>query len=165
MLPNNKNIILAAEAARDLSSKQVAVVPTRTAPQGFSAMLALNPDGELAETAVSMQTAAQQVATGEITRATRSVTLDGVVVNEGEVIGLVNGRLSSAHLDLNTVLDEVLAGMGLQDREIVSLYYGQDITAAEAEEVAAYIEEAYPEIEVELLPGGQPHYFYILGAE
>lgn len=165
VLPNNKNIILAAEAARDLSSKQVAVVPTRTAPQGFSAMLALNPDGELAETAVSMQTAAQQVATGEITRATRSVTLDGVVVNEGEVIGLVNGRLSSANLALTAVLDDVLAGMGLEDREIVSLYYGQDITEAEAEEIAAHIENAYPDVEVELLPGGQPHYFYILGAE
>ncbi|MCA9964297.1 MAG: DAK2 domain-containing protein [Anaerolineales bacterium] len=165
VLPNNKNIILAAEAARDLSSKQVAVVPTRTAPQGFSAMLALNPDGELAETAVSMQTAAQQVATGEITRATRSVTLDGVVVNEGEVIGLVNGRLSSANLALTAVLDDVLAGMGLEDREIVSLYYGQDITEAEAEEVVAHIENAYPDVEIELLPGGQPHYFYILGAE
>lgn len=165
VLPNNKNIILAAEAARDLSSKQVVVLPTRTAPQGFSAMLALNPDGELAETAVSMQTAAQQVATGEITRATRSVTLDGVVVNEGEVIGLVNGRLCSAHLELETVLAEVLAGMAMEDREIVSLYYGQDVTQAEAQEVVATIEEAYPDVEVELLSGGQPHYFYILGAE
>ncbi|MCB0000492.1 MAG: hypothetical protein KDE56_32220, partial [Anaerolineales bacterium] len=114
---------------------------------------------------VSMQTAAQQVATGEITRATRSVTLDGVVVNEGEVIGLVNGRLSSANLALTAVLDDVLAGMGLEDREIVSLYYGQDITEAEAEEVVAHIENAYPDVEIELLPGGQPHYFYILGAE
>lgn len=165
VLPNNKNIILAAEAARNLSSKQVAVVPTRTAPQGFSAMLAMDPDGELAATAVAMERAAQQVATGEITRATRSVTLDGVVVNEGEVIGLVNGRLSSAHLELKTVLDDLLAGMGLDEREIVSLYYGQDVTEAEASEVAAHIEEAYPDVEVELLPGGQPHYFYILGAE
>ncbi len=165
VLPNNKNVILAAEAARDLSPKQVAVVPTRTTPQGFSAMLSHNPDGELTETAVSMQAAAAHVTTGEITRATRTVTLDDVEVNEGELIGLVNGRLCTSGTDLDTVLQTMLAKMELEDCEIVSLYYGTDVSAAEAAEVAAKIESGYPDIEVELLAGGQAHYFYILGAE
>ncbi|MBK8903978.1 MAG: DAK2 domain-containing protein [Anaerolineaceae bacterium] len=165
ILPNNKNIILAAEAARDLSPKHVAVVPTKTAPQGLSAMLALNPDGELDETAAAMAEASEQVATGEITRATRSVTLDGVTVNEGEFIGLVDGRLCTSGPELAGVLTAVLAAMEMEDRELLSLYYGQDISEEEAGELAEQIEAQYEEIEIELLPGGQPYYFYILGAE
>lgn len=165
ILPNNKNIILAAEAARDLSPKNVAVVPTKTAPQGLSAMLALNPDGDLEETVAAMAAASQEVATGEITRATRSVTLDGVTVNEGEFIGLVNGRLCTSGSELTAVLNAVLAAMEMEDRELLSLYYGQDISEDEAVKLAGQIEELYEEIEIELLPGGQPYYFYILGAE
>lgn len=165
ILPNNKNIILAAEAARDLSPKQVVVVPTRTAPQGISAMLALNPDGNLEEVAEAMKLASQQVATGEITTATRSVTLDGVEVKEGEIIGMVNGRLYASGPDIAGVLAAVLDGMELEDREIISLYYGQDMSPEQAEEMAANIENLYPDLEVEVLPGGQPHYYFILGAE
>jgi len=165
ILPNNKNIILAAEAARDLSPKNVAVVPTKTAPQGLSAMLALDPDGDLEETTDAMIEASQEVSTGEITRATRSVTLDGVEVNEGEFIGLVDGRLCSSGAELTAVLSAVLAAMEMEDRELLSLYYGQDISEDEAGELASQIEEQYEDIEIELLPGGQPYYFYILGAE
>lgn len=165
ILPNNKNIFLAAEAARDLSTKEVAVVPTRTAPQGFCALLSLNPNGDLASTAAGMFEAAQQIATGEITRATRSVDLDGVSVNEGEVIGLVDGRLSASGMQLDSVLTQVLEKMDMEEREIVSVYYGADITEQEAGDVVTQIESLYPDVEVELLPGSQPHYFYILGAE
>lgn len=165
VLPNNKNIILAAESAKALTQKQVAVVPTRTIPQGIGAMLSLNPAGELEATAVAMHTAAQAVATGEITRAVRSVTLDGVEVAEGEVIGLVNGRLHASGPQIEGVISQVLAGMGVADREIVSLYYGADIHPAEANAMAAMIQGLYPDLETEVLPGGQAHYFYILGAE
>lgn len=165
ILPNNKNIILAAEAARDLSPKEVAVAPTLTAPQGFSAMLAYDPDGDLQETAVAMTTSAREVATGEITRATRSVSLDGIEVKDGEMIGLVNGRLCASGPEITQVLQDVLQKMELDDRELLSLYFGADVTAADAATIAAQIEESYPDIEVEILPGGQPHYYYILGAE
>lgn len=165
ILPNNKNIILAAEAARDLSPKEVAVAPTLTAPQGFSAMLAYDPDGDLQETAVAMTTSAREVATGEITRATRSVSLDGIEVKDGEMIGLVNGRLCASGPEITQVLQAVLQKMELDDRELLSLYFGADVTAADATTIAAQIEESYPDIEVEILPGGQPHYYYILGAE
>ncbi len=165
ILPNNKNIILAAEAARDLSPKEVAVAPTLTAPQGFSAMLAYDPDGDLQATAVAMTTCAREVATGEITRATRSVNLDGIAVQDGQMIGLVNGRLCASGAEITQVLHDVLQKMELDDRELLSLYYGADVTAADAAIIAAHIEESYPDIEVEILPGGQPHYYYILGAE
>jgi len=165
ILPNNKNIILAAEAARNLSPKQVAVVPTHTTPQGFSAMLSHNPDGDLRETAAAMQEAAGHVATGEITQATRTITLDGVAVHKGELIGLINGRLCASGADLDSVLQTLLDKMEMETREIVSLYYGSDVLAAEAAAIAAQIESEYPDVEVELLSGGQAYYFYILGAE
>jgi DAK2 domain fusion protein YloV len=165
ILPNNRNIILAAEAARDLSPKNVRVVPTKTAPQGLSAMLAINPDGDLAETTAAMVEAAREVATGEITRATRTVTLDGVEVNEGEFIGLVDGRLCTSGSELTAVLNAVLQAMELEDRELLSVYYGEDISEDEAGELVSQIEEQYEDVEIELLSGGQPYYFYILGAE
>jgi dihydroxyacetone kinase-like predicted kinase len=165
VLPNNKNIILAAEAARDLSPKDVVVVPSRTAPQGFSAMMVLNPDGDLAQTAVAMQDALDYVATGEITRATRTVSLDGVDVQEGEIIGVVDGRLCASGKNMDDTLVKVLANLDMEERELLSVYYGQDVTEHEATAVANQIESLYPDIEIELLSGGQAHYFYILGAE
>lgn len=165
ILPNNKNIILAAEAAGELSNKDVKVVPTRTAPQGISAMLFLNPQGELAEVQKGMEVASGEIASGEITIATRSVTLDGVTVEAGEVIGLADGRLCTSGSEMHQVLVDTLEAMAIDERELLSVYYGEDVTQAEAEAIVAAIEALYPEIEIELLPGGQPHYLYILGAE
>ncbi len=165
ILPNNKNIFLASEAARDLSPKHVRVVATRTIPQGFNAMLHHNPDGDLDEVASAMAESIRYVATGEITRAIRSVTLDDVEVNEGEIIGLVNGRLCASGPDLPGVLAQVLVAMKMDERELLSLYYGHDVTEPEANEVVGQIQALYPDAEIEILPGGQAHYFYILGAE
>ncbi|MFL7837982.1 MAG: DAK2 domain-containing protein [Candidatus Promineifilaceae bacterium] len=165
VLPNNKNIQLAAEAASNLSPKSVAVVPTKTIPQGFGAMLAFRPDGDLEHTTMEMDEAAQQVLTGQLTRATRSVTIDDVDVQEGHIIGLVDGRLCSSGPEIEAVLHDVLESMDAANREIVSIYYGADVDEEEATAVAEKIESIYEDVEVELLPGGQPHYFYILGAE
>ena len=165
ILPNNKNIQLAAEAASDLSSKLVTVVPTQTAPQGFGAMLAFHPDGNLEDTVNEMHEAAQQVSTGQITRATRSVTLDGVEVEEGQIIGMVDGRLCASGPEIEGVLTDVLEGMDVAEREIVSIYYGAEVNEQQATAVANSIESTYHDVEVEVLPGGQAHYFFILGAE
>lgn len=165
ILPNNKNIILAAEAVRDISGKHVAVVPTRTAPQGISAMLALNRENEMQDAVAVMIDACDQVASGEIAVATRSVTLDGVDVTKGQIIGVVDGRLCVAESDIEVVLQRVLEEMEMGNRELVSLYYGQEVSEEEAREVAEKIESLYPEVELELLSGGQPIYKYILGAE
>lgn len=165
VLPNNKNIILAAEAACELTNKEVAVVPTRTVPQGISAMLALNPHGDLEEICAAMREAGKMVASGDITVASRSVTMDGVDVKEGEIIGLVDGRLCTSGTVLDDVLARTLETMAVQDRELVSVYYGSDVRQEEAEEFVSRIKALYPHVEVELLPGGQPYYMYILGAE
>jgi hypothetical protein len=165
ILPNNKNIILAAQAVRDLSDKQVLVVPTRTVPQGICALLALDQKGDIAAAAEAMESACDTIASGEITVATRSVVLDGIEVAEGQTIGLVNDRLCVANADLEAVLTQVLAEMEVGDREIISLYYGEDVTAEDAEALVKIIREQYPDVEVEVLPGGQAIYHYILGAE
>lgn len=165
VLPNNKNIFLAAEAARDLSAKQVVVVPSRSAPQGIAALMALNPGRDVAVNARAMEQSLSLVKTGEITRATRSVELDGVTVKEGALIGLVDGKLCSSGVDERSVLDELLTGMDVGDCGIVTLYYGAGITPDQAAEAAEHVRERFPDVEVEVIEGGQPHYFYILGAE
>jgi dihydroxyacetone kinase-like predicted kinase len=165
ILPNNKNIILAAEAARNLSIKEVAVVPTRTFPQGISALLSLNPDGSLEEAAEMMQAACDHVSSAEITRATRAAVLDGVTVKEGEYIGIADGRLCSAGQEIGGVLPQVLEKMSMADRELLSIYYGADVSLEEAESLAEQIEALYPDLEIEVLFGGQAIYHYILGAE
>ncbi len=165
ILPNNKNIFLAAEAARDLSSKNVQIVPTRTVPQGLAAMLRLELDEALDVVVAEMNTAVSEVATGEITKAVRSVTLDGVEVKEGEYIGLVNGRLSASGENMTAVFAKILTAMEMDERELLTLYYGSDVTANEAQRVATEINTLYEDVEIEVMPGGQPHYFYILGAE
>ncbi|MEI2608422.1 MAG: DAK2 domain-containing protein [Candidatus Promineifilaceae bacterium] len=165
ILPNNKNIVLAAEAARDISPKQVIVVPTRTIPQGVAAMLTWNADGDLAQVAQSMQNSSRTVATGQITVATRTVTLDGVDVAEGNMIGLADSTLCASGPDIASVLYPTLEKMDLHEREILTIYYGAGTSQAEAEQLAAQIQHQYPNVEVELIFGGQPHYHYILGAE
>lgn len=165
VLPNNKNIVLAAEAACDLSSKDATVVPTRTVPQGISALLSLDPAGDLQTVRAAMEAASGEITSGEITIATRTVSLDGVDVEQGQLIGLVDGRLCAAGETLNEVLDLTLRAMELEERELLSIYYGQDVSVADAEHLAADIHNSYSDVEVELLAGGQPHYLYILGAE
>ncbi len=165
ILPNNKNIILAAEAARDLSGKQVAVVPSRSAPQGIAALMSLHPDRDVASNAEAMTRALSLVRTGEITRATRSVQLDGVEVDEGALIGLADGKLVCSGPDEPAVLDALLERLDTADCGLVTLYYGANVTLAQAADVAEYIRARYPEVEVEVVEGGQPHYDYILGAE
>lgn len=165
VLPNNKNIFLAAEAARDLSAKQVAVVHSRSIPQGIAALMALRPDKDVALNAEKMDRALRTVKTGEITRATRTVELNGVDVKEGAIIGLVDGVLSSSGPDQETVLEQLLDRMEIETCGIVTLYYGADVEPERAAEVAERIRRRYPAIEVEVVEGGQAHYAYILGAE
>jgi DAK2 domain fusion protein YloV len=165
VLPNNKNIIMAARNACDLSQKQAVVVPTRTIPQGVSALLMLDPDGELSGVVDSMEMAAGEVATGEITTATRDVELDGVQVQLGHVLGIADGHVCCADADIERVLQQTLARMEIEDRELLTLYYGADTQAPDAEKMAEKVMEWHPHVEVEIVDGGQPHYFYIISAE
>lgn len=165
VLPNNKNIIMAARNACELTDKQARVVPTRTVPQGVSALLMLNPDGEIDAVVAGMEAAAAEVATGEITTATRDVELDGVQVQVGHVLGLANGRVCCADADMKVVVRETLSNMEIEDRELLTLYCGADTSSSDSVQLAQQIQNWYPHLEIEIVDGGQPHYFYIISAE
>lgn len=166
LLPNNKNIILAAEQAARLAIDQdVVIVPTRTMPQGISALLPYDPQGDLAATAQAMEAAKDDVVTGEITTATRSVELNGVEVSQGQIIGLVDGVLAAAGDDLDQVLREVLAQMRAEEHELITLYYGNGVHRAEVEALVEALSDTYDSLEFEIVFGGQPHYHFILSAE
>jgi hypothetical protein len=165
VLPNNKNIILAAEAAKELSSKEVYVVPTKNVPQAVSAMLCLNRAVDVGTAAASMNEACSHVSSGEIAFATRSANLHGVTVEEGEIIGVANGRLCASSSEVSEVLQCILEEMDMKNRELISVYYGSEVSEDDAESLAEEIVSLYPEAEVEVLRGGQSIYQYILGAE
>jgi DAK2 domain fusion protein YloV len=165
ILPNNKNIVMAAEQASALSEKNVKVVPTITVPQGISALLALNYQADLATNARIMADAAKTIQTAEITTAVRSVSVDGIDVQEGQVIGLLNGKLKVAGASPAMVAMEALEELHAEDYEIVTVYYGESVTADDAQQLADVITTQFPELEVEVVDGGQPHYHFILSAE
>lgn len=165
VLPNNKNVVLTAEQAKSLCPKKVAVVPTITVPQGIAALLALNFQADLSTNTRVMTEAAQAIETAEITRAVRSTRLNGLSIQEGDIIGLVNGKLEVTGASPEEVVSAVLAKMDAGAREIVTLYYGESVSPEDAQRLADQIAEAYPDQEIEVVDGGQPHYYYIVSAE
>jgi dihydroxyacetone kinase-like predicted kinase len=165
VLPNNKNIILAAQQAAGLTPKQVRIVPTRTVPQGMAALLSFIPEGDLDEIGEAMERGMTSVETGEVTTASRSVDLNGVAVTEGQPIGLRNGSLAvAAHTVPEAVLG-LLGQMKAGEHELVTLYSGADVSPEAADQMAGAIREAYPNLTVEMHAGGQPHYDYLLSVE
>ncbi len=165
ILPNNKNVILAAQQAKEVTVKQVAVIPSRTVPQGLGAMLAFDPDGELEAVAEAMQESMRDVLSGEITIATRTVELDGVAVNEGEYIALLDGKLVLAASSLDEAVLSLLKQAEAENRELLTMFYGDGLSKSEAHRLADVIRETYPDLEIEVWFGGQPHYPLILSLE
>jgi hypothetical protein len=165
VLPNNKNIIMAAEAAQELTVKKLAVIPSRTIPQGLAAMLSFDPDGDFEQIVAAMQRAISEVETGEITTAVRSVEIDGVRVEEGQIIALHNGKLVLAAGDLLEGCLAFLEHADADEFELITMFYGEDVTREEADEVAGKIQERYPDLEIEVQDGGQSHYQFIFSIE
>jgi len=165
LLPNNSNVILAAEQARALSSKPVAVIPCRSIPQGIAALLAINYQADFEANVAAMTSAMEEVETGEVTVATRSVTINGVEVADGQTIGLHNGELKVTGATVEEVVRALLREMDTADREIITLYYGEDISEGDANALADLLQQDWPEQEIEVLAGGQPYYHYILSVE
>lgn len=166
ILPNNKNIFMAAQAAAEATEgKEVIVVPTRTIPQGISALLALDLQGEIEDVAEEMLNSAGMVETGEVTTATRTAKVDGVQVTKGQVIGLHNDVMKVAGEDLSAVVKDLLDTMDTDEMELITVYSGIDISEADANALLADLEEAYPDHEIELRYGGQAHYFYVFSVE
>jgi len=165
ILPNNKNIVMAANQAKEVTVKQVAVVPSRTVPQGLSAMLSLQPDGEVDSVAEKMTKALGMVRTGEITVAVRNVEIDGVNVKEGQVIALLDGKLVASAGTVEAGLLDMLEKAEASEHELVTLFYGEDMPHTEANRIADVVREKYPNLEVEVQEGGQPHYHFIVSVE
>jgi DAK2 domain fusion protein YloV len=165
ILPNNKNIVLAATQAKEVTTKQVRVVPSKTIPQGLAAMLHLNPDGDLDKVAESMTQALTSIQTGEITVATRSVEIDGVTVKDGQVIALLNGKLAVSSSSLEQACLQLLEKAGASNYELITLFYGENLSHGEANHIADLIRQDYPNQEIEVQEGGQPHYQFIISIE
>jgi DAK2 domain fusion protein YloV len=165
ILPNNKNIIMAANQAKEVTVKQVAVVPSRTVPQGLAAMLSLNPEGELDAVAEKMTRALDNVKTGEITVAVRSVEIDGVKVETGQVIALLDGKLVASAGSLEEGCLALLGKAGAEDHELITLFYGENLSHVDANRIADLIRQSYPSQEVEVQEGGQSHYQFIVSIE
>lgn len=165
ILPNNKNIVLAAQAAASVSDKKVAVIPCKTVPQGISAILRLMPGMDFDSVVEDMIDACDEVETGEITVATRTVEINGVSVEEGQVIALHNGQLIQACSSLDEAIQSVLKEVDMEERERVTFFYGQDITFAEVEPLVKAVEDQFPDHEFEIHDGGQPFYQFIISIE
>jgi len=165
VLPNNKNIILAAQQAAGVSDKQVRVIPTASVPQGMAALLSLDAGGDLDQVADGMTQAIGAVKTLEITSATRSVSLDGVRVKKGQYIGLLDDQLVVAADDLWEATRSLLGAAQAAAAELITVFSGEELTPQQLGQIAEQIRSAFPEQEVELLDGGQPHYPLMLSVE
>jgi len=165
ILPNNKNIVLAAQQAKDVTVKSVHVVPSSSVPQGLAAMMHLNLDGDVEAVTKKMLKAIGEVTTIEVTTATRTVEIDGVSVEHGQVIALVNGTLTVSTGSVDEACVSALGKAKAADFELITLFYGEGMPQAEANRVVDVIRSKFPSQEIELQDGGQPHYQFIISVE
>ncbi|MBE5780625.1 MAG: DAK2 domain-containing protein [Clostridiales bacterium] len=165
VFPNNKNIIMAAQQAADASSKNVAVIATRSLPQGISGALAFNPEASFEENLEAMNTAIGEVDCGQITHAVRSSNMNGLHVEEGDLIGLFNGDMIIKGTEMVDTCIDLLSKIVSEDREVISVFYGEGVEEAEANALSEALEEAFEECEVLTYNGGQPVYDYIFSVE
>ncbi len=166
VLPNNKNIIMAAEQAIPLSSRKVIVLPTRTIPQGITAMLNFNPDVDGETNAIEMQKAYADVQTGQVTFAARDSDYDGKQIKKGELLALANGKVSFTETDLEKCVIKLTKNLSNRDTAFVTLIHGEDVSEHEAEEIHSALQEKLgSDVEVTLINGGQPVYYFIISVE
>ena len=166
ILPNNKNIILAAEQARDLTEdKKIVVLPTKTIPQGISAMIGYMPEASVDENTENMKDSYQDIASGQVTYAVRDTSIDGKEIHNGDIMGINDGGIAAVGKDLMETTIELLSTMVDEDSELICLYYGADVSKQDADALSDEIEEKFPECEVEVNFGGQPIYYYMISVE
>jgi hypothetical protein len=165
LLPNNSNVILAAEQACALSDKPTAVIPSHSIPQGIAALLAINYQADFETNVATMTSAIEEVETGEVTTATRSATINGIEIAAGQIIGLHDGELKVAGTTVEEVVQALLKEMDTTQREIITLYYGETVSEGDADALADFLQQDWPDQEIEVVAGGQSHYHYILSVE
>lgn len=166
IFPNNKNIILAANQAQSLTKdKDIIVIPTKTVPQGITAVINYMPEADVDTNIDAMNEGIAHVKTGQVTYAVRDTHIDDKEIHEGDIMGIGDEGILSVCQSVEEAAREMLALMVDEDAELISLYYGQDVTAEDAEKLAQAVEEQYPDVDVDLHPGGQPIYYYVLSVE
>ena len=169
VLPNNGNIIMAAQQCVGLKeldpNKQVIVLPTKTVPQGISAMLCADPDAEEADMTAAMKEAIARVHTSEITYAARDSDFDGFAITQGDYMALVEHKLFGTDADLDALLNKLAQADAQQQAEFITIFYGEDVAEEQAQVALDVFQAACPNAEVSLLPGGQPVYYYLISAE
>jgi len=166
VLPNNKNIIMAAEQAIPISTRKVIVLHTRTIPQGITAMLSFDPDADNNTNAIEMQKAAEKIATGQITFAARDSEFDGHSIKKGELMALLGGKITFVDTDLEKTVMKLLKQMIKRDSQFVTVIYGEDVTESQAAAIEAQIQAKYgSKTEITMINGGQPIYYYIISVE
>ena len=165
VLPNNKNIIMAAQQVDALTEKNVVVISSKTVPQGITAMLSFNPEGEVQENTDAMTDALDMVDTMQITYAARDSDFDGHDIHEGDYLALFGSALFGTDRDITVLLKALAEKVQDSGKEYITIYYGADVTEQQAQEAAELFAEICPDADVNLLPGGQPVYYYLISAE
>src|SRR5690606_17645750 len=165
ILPNNKNIIMAAEQAAELLDIEAAVVPTKDVPQGMSALLAFNPDASVEDNQAAMASASKHVKSGSVTFAVRDTSIDGIEIKKDDFMGISEGKIVVSDSNLDSVTEKLAKQLVDSEAEIVTILFGEDVTAADAEKLGQFIETLNSDVEVEIHEGKQPLYPFIIAVE
>lgn len=165
ILPNNKNIVMAAEQAAKMAEVNAAVVPTKTIPQGISAMLAFHPEAAIDDNRQSMEAACKEVKTGQVTYAVRDTTIDGMTIEKDHFMGLADGSIKASNQDKLETIKSLLAEMITDDDEILTILQGEDASDEDVKAVEQYVDKTYEDIEIEVHKGNQPIYAFIFSVE
>ena len=165
ILPNNSNIIMAANQAKELSDKNIVVIPTKNAPQAFAALVTFDGDADIAENEANMMEALSTVKSGQVTYAVRDTVINDVEVKEGNIIGIAEGKLLSAGDKVDEITTDLIEKLVDEDSAIITLFYGEDTSKEDAQALRDALEENFEDVDVELHYGGQPLYYYLISVE
>lgn len=165
ILPNNSNIIMAANQAKELSDKNIIVIPTKNIPQAVSALVGFNPEATAEENEANMVEALSYVKSGQVTFAVRDTVMNGIEIREGNIIGIAEKEMIAAGDEVDEVAKKLVEKLVDEDSAIITLFYGEDVTEEQAEELRGELEEKFEDIDVELYYGGQPLYYYLISVE
>ena len=166
ILPNNKNIVLAANQAKELvKDKEIIVIPTKTVPQGITAIINFMPEASAGENEEAMLEQIQHVKSGQITYAVRDTHIDDKEIHEGDIMGIGDKGILSVGSEIEETVKDMLSQLVDEDSELISLYYGEEVNEEDAERFTQEITELYPDVDVDVHSGGQPIYYYILAVE
>lgn len=165
IMPNNKNIIMAANQAAEISSKNILVVPTTTIPQGIACATMFNHDSEVEENFTNLKDAIEVVKTGSVTYAVRDTEIDGIDIKQGNMLGLVEGKIKEVGEDKKVVAGKVLEDMIDDESELITVYYGEDVSDEDANEFEVELQEKYDDLDIQFYKGNQPLYYFLISVE